>query len=62
MKNLQFNPYQCGIGMGRGGSKKSKPVLAPLHGAGLKFPPIPTPQPLLGGETRAEQDGEGRVK
>ena len=62
MKNLQFNSYQRGIGMGRGGSKKSKPILAPLHGAWLKFPPIPTPQPSLGGETWAEQGGEGRVK
>ena len=62
MKNLQFNPYQRGTGMGRDGSKKSKPIPAPPRGAGLKFPPIPTPQPLLGGETRGEQSGEGRVK
>ena len=62
MKNLQFNLYQRRMGMGRDGSKKSKPILAQLRGAGLKFPRIPTPQPLLGGETRVEQGGEGRVK
>ena len=54
MKNLQFNPYQRGTGMGQSGSKKSKPIPASPHGVGLKFPPIPTPQPLLGEETRVE--------
>ena len=39
MKNLQFNPYQCGAGWGgdgRVGSKKSKPITDSLHGTGLK--------------------------
>lgn len=42
MNNLQFNPYQCGAGMGQGGlSLKS---LNPLPR------PIPSPFPLQGGE------------
>ena len=48
MKNLQFNPYQCGAG--RGGSKKSKPISALSSGVRLKSYPISTPPPLWGGE------------
>ena len=33
-------------GTGKGGSKNSKPILAPPHGARLKSCPIPTPPPL----------------
>ena len=43
MKILQFNPYQCGAG--QVGSKKSKPILTPPRGVGLKShstPPHPT--------------------
>ena len=32
-----------GGGAGRGGSKKSKPITASPHGAGLKSHPIPAP-------------------
>ena len=54
MITLQFNPYQCRVGtfskkkkmQSGGGSKKSKPIPAPPHGAGLKFCSIPT-APLL---------------
>ena len=52
MKILQFNPYQCGAG--QVGSKKSKPILTPPRGVGLKSrstPPHPTPPPLRGGKT-----------
>ena len=48
MKNLQFNPYQCKAGMGRFGSKKSKPISAPPHAVRLKSPLIPAPLPLQG--------------
>ena len=37
-------------GMGRGGSKKSKPIPAPLRGVGLKSYLIPAPPPLRGRE------------
>ena len=65
MKNLQFNPYQCGAGWG--GSKKSKlipapPRPAPPRGAGLKSPPIPAPLPLRGEENPLRRSGERRVK
>ena len=53
MKNLQFNPYQCGAGWGGDGrvwSKKSKPIPTPPHIARLKSPPIPTPPPLQDGK------------
>ena len=36
--------------MGRGGSKKYKPIPAPPRDAGLKSQPIPAPPPLRGGE------------
>ena len=36
--------------MGRGGSKKCKPIPAPPCGVGLKSHPIPAPPPLRGGE------------
>ena len=36
MKNLQFNPYQCGARHGE--FKKSKPIPAPSCSVGLKFP------------------------
>ena len=48
MKNLQFNPYQYGVG--RVESKKSKPISALPHGAGLKSRPIPALPPLRGGK------------
>ena len=52
-----------GAGMGRGGSKKCKPIPAPPRGAGLKFCPIPAPPPLRGGENphRAKRGGAGQV-
>ena len=54
MKILQFNLYQCGgrggDGAGRVRSKKSKPIPAPPHDAGLKSRPIPAPPPLQGEE------------
>ena len=40
---------QGGVGMGRVGSKKSKPNLDHPRGAKLKSCPIPTPPPLQGG-------------
>ena len=51
MKNFQFNLYQCGAGWGgdgQVGSKKSKPIPAPLHGAGLKSRPHPCPTKVVG--------------
>ena len=55
--------------MGRGGSKKCKPIPAPPRGAGLKSHPIPAPPPLRGGENRygvkrggAGQAGRGGAK
>ena len=48
MKNLQFNSYQRNVG--RGGSKKSKLILALPCGVGLKSCLIPAPSPLRGGE------------
>ena len=45
---------QSGVEMGRGGSKKSKPILTPPYGAGLKSRPIPAPPPLQGGENPHE--------
>ena len=54
--------------MGRGGSKKSKPIPAPPRGAGLKSCPIPAPSPLRGGENPhgvkrggAGQAGRGKI-
>ena len=49
--------------MGRGGSKKCKPILASPHGAGLKSRLIPAPSPLQGGETPhgAKRGGAGQV-
>ena len=71
MKNLQFNPYQCGAGWGedgRVGSKKSKPIPAPLHGARLKSRPHSCPTKVVGGENpcrakggEAGQAGQGRI-
>ena len=53
-----------GAGMGRGGSKKCKPIPVPPRGAGLKSYPIPAPPPLRGGENPhgAKRGGEERVK
>ena len=51
MKNLQFNPYQCGAGWGgdgRVGSKKSKPIPTSLHGAWLKSRPHSYPTKVVG--------------
>ena len=50
-----------GEGRGWGGSKKSKPILAPPRGEGLKSCPIPAPPPLRGGENprRAKRGGAG---
>ena len=52
-----------GAGMGRGGSKKCKPILAPPRGAGLKSYPIPAPPPLRGGENPhgAKRGGAGQA-
>ena len=54
--------------MGRGGSKKCKPIPAPPCGAGLKSRPIPAPSPLRGGENPhgakwggAGQAGRGKI-
>ena len=55
--------------MGRGGSKKCKPIPAPPRGVGLKSCPIPAPSPLQGGKNphgtkrgRAGQAGRGGAK
>ena len=40
--------------VGRGGSKKCKPIPALPRGAGLKSRPIPAPSPLRGGENPHE--------
>ena len=48
-----------GLGMGRGGSKKYKPIPAPPYGAGLKSCPIPASSPLRGGENPHEAKREG---
>ena len=57
MKILQLQPLATRggagrgrEGAGRGGSKKSKPIPAPPHGAGLKSCHIPALPPLQGGE------------
>ena len=49
--------------MGRGGSKKCKPIPAPPCGAGLKSCPIPAPPPLRGGENPhgAKRGGAGQA-
>ena len=49
--------------MGRGGSKKCKPIPAPPHGAGLKSRPIPAPPLLHGGENPhgAKRGGAGQA-
>ena len=51
-------------GVGRGRSKKSKPILTSPHGAGLKSCPIFAPPPLRGGENlhrgEARRDGSKR--
>ena len=49
--------------MGRGGSKKCKPIPVPPHDAGLKSHPIPAPPPLRGGENPhgAKRGGAGQV-
>ena len=54
--------------MGRGGSKKCKPIPAPPRGAGLKSRPIPAPPLLRGGENPhgakwggAGQAGRGKI-
>ena len=54
---------QGGEGMGRGGSKKCKPIPASPRGAGLKSCPIPAPPPLRGGENPhgAKQGGAGQA-
>ena len=46
-------------GAGRGGSTKSKPILAPPRGAGLKSCPIPAPPPLWGRENQRESKRGG---
>ena len=48
----------------QGGSKKWKPIPAPPRGVGLKSRPIPTPQPLQGGENPhgAKQGGAGQAR
>ena len=46
---------------GRGGSKKSKPIPAPPHGAGLKFCSIPAPPPLPGIVGRGGLAGRGKI-
>ena len=50
-------------GVGRGGSKKCKPIPAPPRGAGLKSHPIPAPPPLRGGENPhgAKRGGAGQA-
>jgi len=48
--------------VGRGGSKKSKPIPALPHGAGLKSCPIPVPPLLWGGKNLHRAKREGRVK
>ena len=60
MKNLQFNPYQCGAG--RVGFKKSKPIAVPSCDARLKSHPIPAPPPLRDGENLcgAKRGGAGQ--
>ena len=54
MENYNYNLLDwAGWGWGRagrGGSKKSKPILTSPHGAGLKYCLIPAPPPLRGGE------------
>ena len=52
-----------GAGMGRGGSKKCKPIPAPPRGVGLKSHPIPAPPPLRGGENPhgAKRGGAGQA-
>ena len=54
---------QGGARMGRGASKKCKPIPAPSRGAGLKFRPIPAPPPLRGGENPhgAKRGGAGQA-
>ena len=49
--------------MGRGRSKKCKPIPAPPRGAGLKSCPIPAPSPLRGGKNPhgAKRGGAGQV-
>ena len=49
--------------MGRGGSKKCKPIPAPPRGAGLKSRPILAPPPLRGGENShgAKRGGVGQA-
>ena len=49
--------------MGRGGSKKCKPIPTPPRGAGLKSRPIPVPPPLRGGENphEAKWGGAGQA-
>lgn len=49
--------------MGRGGSKKCKPIPAPPRDAGLKSHPIPAPPPLRGGENPhgAKRRGPGQA-
>ena len=46
--------------MGRGRSKKCKPIPAPSRGAGLKSYPIPVPSPLRGGEGGENPHGAKR--
>ena len=52
-----------GAGMGRGGSKRCKPIPAPPHGTGLKSHPIPAPPPLRGRENPhgAKRGGAGQA-
>ena len=60
MKNLQFNPYQCGARQDGLGLKRSKPIPALSHGVGLiKI----LPHHLCRvGKICMERSGEGRVK
>ena len=50
--------------MGRGESKKCKPIPVPLRSVGLKSRPIPAPSPLQGGENPhgAKRKGAGQAE
>ena len=55
-------------GAGQGGSQKSKPILAPPHGVGLKSHPIPASPPLWAMEKPCgmkrggtSQAGQGKI-
>ena len=58
MKNLQFNSYQCRAE--QVGSKETKLIPAPPHGAKLKSHPI-SAQPLLWGGKNPCEVKQGRA-